>query len=151
MAATDITGKLTLVKGVNSLNNYIRSEAHIIDGSEHTGILTVAAHDLFVIPKGNMLTGIKIVALTDTLSAGSATVQFQAKIGAAAEDINATAIGKADLAAGDVVVLPVEKIKGYDDDTDTVIQLTVGTAALTQLRLFVIAEYIPVLEFMTMG
>jgi len=151
MAATDITGKLTLVKGVNSLNNYTRSQAHLIDGSEHAGILTVETHDLFSIPKGNMLTGLKIVALVNSLSAGGATVQFKAKIGAAAESINATAIGKADLAAGDVVVLPVEKIKGYDVENDTVIQLTVGTAALTQLKLFVIAEYIPVLEFMTMG
>ena len=150
MASADITTKDTIVKGVNSENNYVRSEAHILDGTENSGILAADTHDLFVIPKGNALVGLKVIALASTTSGGSATVQFKAKIGASAEAIH-TAIGKADLAAGDVVNIPVEKIKGYDGSDATVIQLTVGTAALTALKLLVIAEYIPVKEFMTAG
>ena len=150
MASVDITGFDTVVKGVNSPNCYIRSEAHLIDGSEYSGILAVETHSLFTIPAGNALTALKVCALADTASDGSATVQFKAKIGASAEAIH-TAIGKADLAAGDVVDLPVVKIKGYDASAATVIQLTVGTAALTALKLLVIAEYIPVKEFMTAG
>lgn len=150
MAATDITAKATLVKGVNSLNNFTRSEAHLIDGSEHAGILTVATHNLFVIPKGNMLTGLKVVALSAVTSDGSATVQFKANINSTAEAIH-TAIAVANLAAGDVHVLPVAAIKGYDADHDTTIQLTVAVAALTALKVLVVAEYIPVVEFMTAG
>ena len=81
MAATDITAKETIVKGVNSPNNYIRSEARLIDGAENAGLLTVETHSLFVIPKGNMLTGLKVVALAAVTSDGSATLQFKAKIG----------------------------------------------------------------------
>jgi len=152
MASADITGKDTVVRGVNSPNNYIRSEAHLIDGTENAGVLAADTHSLFKLPKGTMLTGLKICALGNTTSAGSATLQFKAKIGtAAAEAINASAIGKADLQAGDVVCIPVDKIKTYDTDNETVVQLTVATAALTALKLIVVAEYIPVTEFMTAG
>ena len=150
MASADITTKDTLVKGVNSMTNYTMSEAHLIDGTENSGILAADTHSLFVIPKGNMLTGLKIVALAATTSSGSATVQFKASINGTAEALH-TAIGKADLAAGDVVVIPVEKIKGYDPDYDTIIQMTVGTAALTAVKLFIVAEYIPVYDFLTAG
>ena len=152
MASADITGKDTLVKGVNSPNYYVQSEAHLIDGTEEPGVLASDTHDLFKIAKGNMLTGLKVCALANTTSEGSATVQFKAKVGsAAAEAINGTAIGKADLQAGDVVCIPVEKIKGYDAEGDVLIQLTVGTAALTAVKLLVVAEYIPVTQFLTAG
>lgn len=150
MASADITAKDTILKGVNSLNNYVRSEAHLIDGSQHAGILAADTHSLFIIPKGNMLTGLKVLSLETAASSGSATAQFKASINSVAEALH-TAIGKADLAAGDVAVIPVEKIKGYDASYDTVIQLTVGTAAFTTLKLLVVAEYIPVVEFMTAG
>lgn len=150
MASADITSKDTRVKGVNSPNNYIRSEAHLIDGSENAGILAADTHSLFIIPKGNMLVGLKVLALGTSTSEGSATAQFKAGINSVSEALH-TAIGKADLAAGDVVVIPVEKIKAYDPAYDTVIQLTVGTAAFTALKLLVVAEYIPVVEFMTAG
>lgn len=150
MAATDITAKETIVKGVNSPNNYIRSEARLIDGAENAGLLTVETHSLFVIPKGNMLTGLKVVALAAVTSDGSATLQFKASINSTAEAIH-TAIAVANLAKGDVHVLPVAAIKGYDADNDTTIQLTVAVAALTALKVLVVAEYIPVVEFMTAG
>lgn len=150
MAATDITAKETIVKGVNSPNNYIRSEARLIDGAENAGLLTVETHSLFVIPKGNMLTGLKVVALDAVTSDGSATLQFKAKIGDTAGAIH-TAIAVANLAKGDVHVLPVAAIKGYDADADTTIQLTVAVKPLTALKVLVIAEYIPVVEFMTAG
>ena len=150
MASADITAKDTLVKGVNSLTNYTRSEAHILDGSENAGILAADTHSLFELPAGSMLTALKVLALDDTASSGSATVQFKAKIGASAEALH-TAIGKADLAEGDVVNIPVEKVCAYDADNPIVIQMTVGTAALTAVKLLVVAEYIPVVEFMTAG
>jgi hypothetical protein len=150
MTSADITALDTVVKGVNSEKNYIRSEAHILDGVENPGILAADTHSLFVIPKGNALVGLKIIALGDTTSSGSATVQFKASINSVAEAIH-TAIGKADLAAGDVSVFDVLKIKGYDPNYDTIIQMTVGTAALTAVKLLVIAEYIPVEMFMTAG
>lgn len=150
MASADITTKDTLVKGVNSTTNYTISEAHLIDGVENPGILAADTHSLFVIPKGNMLTGLKVVALDTTTSGGSATVQFKASINSVAEALH-TAIGKADLAAGDTVCIPVEKIKGYDPEHDTIIQMTVGTAALTAVKLFIVAEYIPVYDFLTAG
>lgn len=150
MASADITAKDTLVKGVNSPNNYIRSEAHLLDGSEHPGILAADTHDLFSIPKGNALVGLTLVALDATASEGSATVQFKTKINGAAEALH-TAIAKADLAAGDTVEVPVAKIKAYDPDYDTIVQMTVGTAALTALKLLVIARYVPVKEFMELG
>ena len=150
MANADITANDTLIKGVNSFRNYLQSEAHLIDGGEYAGILATGTHDLFKIPAGNMLVGLSIVALGDTASSGEATVQFKAKIGSAAENIG-DAIGKADLAAGDVVTLTAVKIKGYNADKDIVIEMTVGVAALTALKLFVIANYIPVEEFTTAG
>ena len=150
MANADITANDTLIKGVNSFRNYLQSEAHLIDGGEYAGILATGTHDLFKIPAGNMLVGLSIVALGDTASSGEATVQFKAKIGSAAENIG-DAIGKADLAAGDVVTLTAVKIKGYNADKDIVIEMTVGVAALTGLKLFVIANYVPVKEFITAG
>lgn len=150
MASADITAKETRLKGVNSFDNYIRRETHLIDGAENAGILAADTHSLFIIPKGNMLTGLKVLSLETAASSGSATAQFKASINSVAEALH-TAIGKADLAAGDVAVIPVEKIKGYDASYDTVIQLTVGTAAFTTLKLLVVAEYIPVTEFLTAG
>lgn len=152
MASADITAKDTVVRGVNSPNNYVRSEAHLIDGTENAEILAADTHSLFKLPKGTMLTGLKICALENTASSGSATLQFKAKVGdSAAEAINSSAIAKADLQKGDVVCIPVEKIKTYDADNGAVVQLTVGTADLTALKLLVVAEYIPVTEFMTAG
>lgn len=151
MAAEDITGKDTVLKGVNSPNNYVRSVAHLIDGTEHAGILAMDTHDLFRIPKGNMLKELTVLALGDTTSSGAATIQFKAKTGAAAEAVNSTALAIADLAKGDAVALPVEKIKAYDPENDIIIQMTVGTAALTAIRILIVAEFLPVAEFMTAG
>lgn len=152
MASADITGNDTRVKGVNSPNNYVQSEAHLLDGEEFAGILAADTHDLFKIGAGNALTGLKVCVLANTTSEGSATVQFKAKVGSgAAEAINGTAIGKADLQAGDVVSIPVEKIKAYDGTDETLIQMTVGTAALTAFKVLVVAEYIPVKQFITAG
>nr|DAH45641.1 MAG TPA: hypothetical protein [Caudoviricetes sp.] len=148
--AADITAKYTHVKGVNSMNNYVRSEAHLLDGKEHSGILDTETHDLFVLPEGVMLTGLKVVSLANTESSGAATVQFKLKLDGAAEAVGA-AIGKGDLQTGDTVVLPVEKIKAYDPEGSGVIQMTVGTAALTTFKVLVIADYVPVHEFLTNG
>ena len=202
MASADITTKDTIVKGVNSENNYVRSEAHILDGTENSGILAADTHDLFVIPKGNALVGLKVIALASTTSGGSATVQFKAKVGtetatavgsaiakanlaagfvhnlavatlaySATADTTSSgsatvtfkakvgtetatavgsAIGKANLAAGFVQNLAVATL-AYSATAGTTIEMTVGTAALTAVKLLVIAEYIPVDMFMNAG
>lgn len=150
MADADITAKDTLVKGVNSTNNYVRSEAHLIDGSEYSGVLATGTHSLFTIPKGNLLVGLRAVALTATTSSGSATIQFKADINGTAEALH-TAVGKADFAAGDIINLTPTGIKTYDGSYDTTVQVTVATAALTAFKALVIAEYIPVTEFITAG
>ena len=152
MASADITTKDTLVKGVNSENNYIRSEAHILDGVENPGILAADTHSLFKIPKGNALVGLKVISLATATSGGSATVQFKTKVGtASAEAINGSAIALAKLAAGEVHNFNAAAIVTYSATADTTIQMTVGTAALTAVKLLVIAEYIPVDMFMTAG
>lgn len=151
MAAADITAKDTVVKGVNSLNNYTRFEAHLLDGTEHPGILAADTHDLFKIPAGNAVTGITIVSLDTATSSGSATATFKAKVGTADAEALHSAVALADLAAGDTAKFLTTKIKGYAADAETLIQLTVGTAAFTKLKLLVIVEYVPVVEFMTAG
>lgn len=150
MADTNITANDTVVKGVNSTNNYVRSESHLIDGSEFSGILGTGTHSLFTIPKGNLLVGLRAVALAATTSSGSATIQFKADINSTAEALH-TAVGKADFAAGDIINLLPTAIKCYDADYPTTIQMTVATAALTAFKALVIAEYIPVTEFITAG
>jgi hypothetical protein len=150
MASADITTKDTIVKGVNSENNYVRSEAHILDGTENSGILAADTHDLFVIPKGNALVGLKVIALSSTTSGGSATVQFKAKVGTETATAIGSAIAKANLAAGFVHNLAVATL-AYSATADTTIEMTVGTAALTAVKLLVIAEYIPVDMFMNAG
>ena len=68
MASADITAKDTVVRGVNSPNNYVRSEAHLIDGTENAEILAADTHSLFKLPKGTMLTALKICALPGSCS-----------------------------------------------------------------------------------
>lgn len=150
MASADITTKDTLVKGVNSTTNYIRSEAHILDGVENPGIMAADTHDLFVIPAGNALVGLKVIALDSTTSGGSATVTFKAKVGTETATAVGSAIAKANLAAGFVHNLAVATL-AYSGTAGTTIEMTVGTAALTAVKLLVIAEYIPVEMFMTAG
>jgi len=152
MASADITSKDTSVKGVNSPTNYIRSEAHLIDGVENPGILAADTHSLFVIPKGNAIVGLKVVALSDTTSAGSATVTFKVKVGTETATAVGSAIAKANLAAGFVHNLAVATLAyGSGSSDDITIQMTVGTAALTAAKLLVIVDTVPVEMFMTAG
>ena len=151
MASADITAKDTAVKGVNSPSNYTRSAAHLIDGGEFPGILDVDTHDICKLPAGAAVTGITVISLDSAASSGSATAQFKLKVGDSSAEALHTAIGKADLAAGDVAKYSVAKIKGYEADKEPLLQLTVGTAAFTALKLLVIVDYIPATEFITAG
>ena len=151
MASADITAKNTLVAGVNSPNNYIRSEAHLIDGTENPGVLAADTHSLFKLPAGSAVTGLTIVSLATATSSGSATAQFKVKVGTSDAEAMHTAVALADLAAGDTAKFLTTKIKGYEADKEPLIQLTVGTAAFTALKLLVIVEYLPVSDFMTAG
>lgn len=151
MAATDITLKDTWVPGVNQDTHYQKQTSFVIDCAEHSGLLTTATHNLVKLNKGDMLTQIRIVVLTAAASSGSATVQFKALFNNTSEAINSSAIGKANLAAGDVYDLPVSGIKGYDRDYPPVIQMVVAGADLTAFKFLLITEAIPVQSFIDKG
>ena len=151
MADADITAKDTLVKGVNSTNNYVRSEAHLIDGVEDSGILAIGTHDLFVIPKGNLLVNLRAVALADTASSGVTRINFAVKFVGGTSTALGTPVVKGSVATGDEIALSITGMKAYDADNGLIVQLTAGTTALTAFKALVIAEYIPVTEFITAG
>lgn len=151
MAATDVTASTIRQNGANQDTNYTKTDAYIIDASVAAGLLTVATHSLVKVPKGNMITGVKVVALDTATSGGAATLQFLAKVGAAAAEALNSALALAAMAAGKVHNIPVSSVTAYSGTDETVIQITVGTAAFTALKFMLFVEYIPVTEFLNRG
>ena len=147
----DITAYDTIVKGVNSPNNYTRSEAHLIDGSEFSGIMASGYHSLFMLPKGAAITDIKIISLETAVSSGSPTLSIAVKFGDVDNVPLFTAIEKSVLAKGGVYHANVDKKYAYDPEVIPLIRLAIGTAAFTTLKFLLIIDYIPVNEFMTAG
>lgn len=147
----DVTNKNFRIPGVNQDTNFIKQRSYCLNGAEVPEILATGTHDVIALPKGEALIGLRVIALENTASGGSATLQFKVAIGEAAENINASAIGIGNLAAGDVHALPVNAVKGYDEDVGAVIQLSVGSAALTAVKLLIVVETLPVAEFTKLG
>lgn len=147
----DITEFEMRVPGVNQDTHFQKQNAYLIDCEEHSGVLTVGTHDLVKLNKGDMLTKLRIVVLKSAASSGSATIQFKAKFNSTAENIHANAFAIANLCSGDVYDIPVSTIKGYDEEYPPVIQMSVGTDALTAFKFLLIAETIPVHEFLNKG
>jgi len=106
---------------------------------------TVATHNLFTIPDGFALAGGSVIVTTSVTSAGAATVQFTVD-----GDALTGAIGKADLAAGDVVSLEFGATDGttvtgaYANGADIQFSMVVGTAALTAGKFTVILDLVHV-------
>ena len=148
---SDVTNKNFRIPGVNQDTNFIKQRSYCLNGAEVPEILATGTHDVIALPKGEALIGLRVIALENTASDGSATLQFKVAIGEAAENINTSAVGIASLSAGDVYDWPVNGVKGYDDTSGAVIQLAVGSAALTAVKLLVIVETLPVVEFTKLG
>ena len=148
----DITNYDTRINGVNQDTMFVREEAHLIDFEEHSEIMETGTHDLFMIPAGEAAIALRIVCIEDVASSGSATLKLHLKYGDdSASDVNSSAIAKANLASGFVHYLPVSGIKGYKSDVPCKVQATVGGAALTGGKIVVIADTIPILDFLTNG
>lgn len=137
-------------KAAGLQHNLKEQRAHLIDTgkTELLDLRTVGTHNIIKIPKGKMLTGGHMVILTAAASAGAATAQL--KVGAVALT---SAIAKADLTANKVVPLVVPAAGGdvYAADADKTIDLVVGTAALTALKVLVFPEFMDINTTMTRG
>lgn len=142
----DITSKDITVPGVNSNTNYIQSRALLLDFANVADITATGTHDLFDIPAGETLVGLKVVVIAAVTSGGAATIQF--KIGGSV--INSTALALSGVAKGFVHNFAVSGVNAYSDGTKP-LQMTVGTAAVTGGQLLVIAETIPGDMFVTAG
>ena len=147
----DVTNKNLRIPGVNQDTNFIKQRSYCLNGIEVPEILAVGTHNVIALPRGEAITKIRIVALDATTSGGSATLQFKVAFGEVAENVGTSAVAIANLAAGDVYDFAVNGIKGYEAESGAVIQLSVGAAALTGMKLLVIVETIPVVDFTKQG
>ena len=148
---SDVTNKNVRVPGVNQDTSFIKQRSYCLNGAEAPEILATGTHNVIALPKGEAVTRVRVIALENTTSGGSATLQFKVAFGETAENINTSAVGISNLAAGDVYDLPVNGVKGYDEAVGAVIQLAVGSAALTAVKLLVVVETLPVAEFTKLG
>jgi hypothetical protein len=144
----DITNKNIQIPGVNSSTNYVQQRAYILNFNTAADITAVDTHAIVSIPAGEALTGLKVIVVEDITSSGSATVQF--KLSGTA--INSTAISLTNLKKGYATAFNAANIKNnIDDETANILQLTVGSAAITGGKIMVIAETIPVDSFINAG
>lgn len=137
--------------GVNQDTNFTKQYAFTIDAAANSAMLATGTHDLAVIPAGEAVTAVKVFVLTGAASSGAATVQFKLDFGGTAEAVNSTAGDIANLAAGDIAAMPVSGIKAFDTEAECVLQMAVGTAALTAFKFLLVVETVPVKEFITRG
>ena len=147
----DVTNTDFRANGVNQDTNFKKQHAFIIDCAEHAALLATGTHNIITLGKGDAVTKLRLFVLESAASGGSATVQFKLAFDNAAETINGTAVGVADLKAGDIIDMPVSKIKAFDAEKEGVLQFVVGTAALTAFKFMLIADTVPVNEFTTNG
>jgi hypothetical protein len=147
----DITNKNIRVPGVNQDTNFIKQRSYCLNGSETPEVMSSGTHSIIAIPKGEAVTKLRVVALANTASGGSATLQFKVAVGGTVENINSSAVAIVNFAAGDVHDFPVNSIKSYDEANGAVIQLVVGSASLTSVKLLLVVETLPVAEFTKLG
>jgi hypothetical protein len=140
----DITNKNIQIPGSNSDTNFVVERAYLLDFGINSEVAAAATHDLVNIPAGEVLVGLKVISVSAVTSGGAATVQF--KIGGSA--INSNTISLAGLAQGMVHSFAVANING---EGEKVLQLTVGSAAITGGKLLLVAETIPAKKFVTLG
>lgn len=145
----DVTNKESRVPGVNQDTNFVKQEAHMVDAAG-LGVTEVGTHDLFKMPAGVMVTGVRAAVITGSAPAG-ATVQFKALVNGSAVNLT-PALSGALLGSGAVINAPVTSGGAYDIvGSGATIQMTVGTSALTAFKALVAVETIPVVEFLERG
>ncbi|MGN0878444.1 MAG: hypothetical protein ACI4WT_03175 [Oligosphaeraceae bacterium] len=145
----DVYTQIPRLNGINQ-ENYVRHEAFLVDLKEVSDAQAVGTHTIALLPRGSAVLGLKVVSLDAVTSSGSATLAFKVQIGAGtaaaiggslALSALAKGCGHALSAAGGVV----------HGDGDVRLQVTVGTAAVTGGRLMVVADTIPVSEYLENG
>lgn len=145
----DVTNKETRVPGVNQDTNYIRQESHIIDAAG-LGVTAVGTHELFVVPRGGMLANFRLAMIGAGSGSANATVKFQATVNSSAVELtSATAVTS--FGSGACINTPVNGAVCDLVGSGAVIQMVVGSAALVDFKALVIAESIPVEDFLTLG
>jgi hypothetical protein len=146
----DLTNRNYQVPGVNSDTNYLKQRAFMLDLGD-AAIAAVDTHDFATIPAGEAIANLRIVVLEAVTSSGSGTLQFKASFNKVAEALHQSALAVANLAAGDVHNVAVAGVKGVDMAYEGVLQLTVGSAALTGGKVLVIVETLPAADFVRKG
>lgn len=131
----NVTGILTRADVPHALHSFGDYEVYKVDFAE-LGILAAAAHELINIPAGKVFVDGFAIVTGAAASSGAATVAFS--LGSFSFG---SAVGKAALVEGAVIALnpgatggAVSKLSG---DTPAVLKVTVGTAALTDLKLLI--------------
>ena len=145
----DVTNKETRVPGVNQDTNYIRQEAHIIDAAG-LGVTAVGTHELFVVPQGGMLTNFRVAMLGAGSGSANANVKFQATVNGSAVELTSGA-AMAAYGSGACINIPVNGAVRDLVGSGAVIQMVVASAALIDFKALVIAESIPVEDYLTLG
>lgn len=148
----DATAKLSRINGSNSYTNYVKTDSFVIDSDQIAGLLATGTHSLVKLPKGQAVTGVRIVNLDAATSAGLATLQFLVKVGSAdAVAFNSTALALSVLTKGKVFDYSSGGISAYGETDEITIQMTVATAAFTALKFIIFVDYIPIEDFITAG
>lgn len=145
----DVTNMETKVPGVNQDTNYIRQEAHIIDAAG-LGVTAVGTHELFVVPAGGMLVNFRVAMLGAGSGSANANVKFQATVNGSAVDLTSGA-AMASFGSGACINAPVNGAVRDLVGSGAVIQMVVASAALIDFKALVIAESIPVEDYLTLG
>lgn len=144
----DITNKNIAVPGVNSPANFVRQYSYQLDFVNASEVAATGTHDLQKLPAGESLIGLKVIVIDAVTSGGAGTLQFKVKVGTASTAIHSSAIALAGVAKGFVHNLNVSGVLATGEN---ILQLTVGTAALTGGKLLIIAETVPTESFITAG
>lgn len=145
----DVYTQIRRLNGINQ-ENYVRHESFLVDLKEVSDAQAVGTHTIALLPRGSAVLGLKVVVLDAVTSSGAATLAFKAQVG----------VGTAAAVGGSLALSALAKGCGHalsaaggvvQGDGDVKLQMTVGTAALTGGRLMVIADTIPVSEYLENG
>lgn len=145
----NVTNKETRVPGVNQDTNYIRQESHIIDAAG-LGVTAVGTHELFIVPAGGMLTNFRMAMLGAGSGSSGATVKFAATVNSSSVDLT-SAIAVTSFGSGACINTAVNGAVRDLIGSGAVIQMVVASAALIDFKALVIAEGIPVDDYLTLG
>lgn len=145
----DVYTQIPRLNGINQ-ENYVRHEAFLVDLKEVSDAQAVGTHTIALLPRGSAVLGLKVVVLDAVTSSGAATLAFKAQVGVGTAAAVGGSLALSSLAKGCGHALSVAGgvVQG---DGDVKLQMTVGTAAITGGRLMVVADTIPVSEYLENG